>query len=149
MTSLAFPLFVIADARIEAVHEAFNNRRTDMWPLLVMLLVVGVALAGLFGGIYLHRKFLGKPLLNRHKLFAQLCRAHQLTGTQSRLLRNLADRLKLPTPSVLMLDVGLWQLDDLLQNKIIDARRFELLQTLQRTLYTEVIPVPATQPAVS
>ena len=137
MNHLVNPLLLFADARIEAVHHAFNTRKTDTGPLLIALLIAVVVLGSIWLGIYLHKRYFCQPLLNPRKLFAQLCRAHQLTRTQRRSLDQLGEILKLPTPSVLMLDARLWQLEELLSSKRIDARKFEKLTTLQRTLYTD------------
>lgn len=132
-----YSLMPLADARIEAVHEAFNTRKTDLTSLTVAIIVFAVGLGILFGGIYLRRRNLSRRINNPAKLFSQLCRAHHLSRQQRFMLQQLSDVLALPTPSVLMLDAHIWQLDHLLQAQKINAKQRDDLKVLQRTLYSQ------------
>jgi hypothetical protein len=136
MSNLTNFLF-LAEANLEAVHTAFNNRKTDVMPLLSMLLIALVA-GGLFYGVKCWRqRQLARTLTDPAQLFNELCRAHQLSRGDIALLKQLATMLSLPSPSILMVDSTAWKLHELLRTNKIMQKKFEQLHKLQRTLYQE------------
>lgn len=66
------------------------------------------------------------------KLFRDLCKAHQLTRRQRRMLWRLAQRRQLPQPALLFLDPQSWGLE---QAESLGAEAQRELTALQRRLF--------------
>lgn len=68
-------------------------------------------------------------------LFRELCRAHQLSGAQSKLIARLAEGLKLSSPATLFVDSTAWRIPEDNSEGSLDRKDWEKLQTIQKMLF--------------
>ncbi len=73
--------------------------QVGQWNLLVIAGLVGLAL--LLRGVSMWRRRLGQGAYQPRKLFAALCRAHELDQAQQRLLALIAKSHHLPQPALI------------------------------------------------
>lgn len=99
---------------------------------------VSVALT-ILSGFALHhflRNRLGVPLDNASSMFRELCRTHDLSGHQRRLVWRLACKLNLASPGALFVDSSLWRMpDDEASDKGISEKEWHKLLAIQRMLF--------------
>lgn len=107
-----------------------------------MGLVLSVILTALFCGLYyLDRYRRGLPVDDPNSMFRELCRGHDLSGAERRLLKRLASGLELASPSVLFVDSSIWRLPDGSdRHQRLSKADWEKLLKLQCTLF---LPPPA------
>ncbi len=98
---------------------------SDLWPLLIVLAVIGVATA--LGVLIYKRRDYSLPCDNPHKLFRQLCAAHKLSFTNQRLLLRLATALAMPQPATLFVTPSAFASNDLPPQFRKQAQRIEAL----------------------
>ncbi len=103
--------------------------------IILLLIFVGISLSCIC--VQLTKAFSARNTENHRKLFLQLCRAHQLSGSERRLLEHLAALVGLDTPAVLMIDASRWHLERLTREKKIDTQHQERLLTLKKMLYDQ------------
>lgn len=77
-----------------------------MFAIILLCVVLGVG----GWGITIYR--MSQPFDNPVALFRALCRAHDLTSPQRKLLLRMAQTLQLPSPSALFIDSGLWTIPE-------------------------------------
>jgi hypothetical protein len=98
---------------------------------IAIVLTIGVAV-----GTYLFMRN-RKPSLEEQSrsLFRELCRAHQLTSAQCKLVMRLAKGLKLNCPASLFVDSNTWRIPEDSGDGSLDRKDWEKLQTIQKMLF--------------
>lgn len=105
---------------------------------LVLSLVFTALICGLY---FLARYRQGASADDHNAIFRDLCRAHDLTGAERRLLKRLAMGLQLSSPGSLFVDSSLWRLPDGSdRHQRLSKAEWDKLLKLQRTLF---LPPPA------
>lgn len=105
-------------------------------------LVLSVILTALLCGVYFFTRYRqGISIDDPHAIFRDLCRAHDLTSVERRLMKRLAAGLELSSPSALFVDSTLWRLPDGSdRHQRLSKSDWDKLLKLQRTLF---LPPPA------
>ena len=127
---------MFANVSLESVlHFLRSPRNAEIYNGIVILLLALVGLVVSWTCFYLTKRLTAKPVANPRKLFRQLCRAHELTGSERRQLEHLAKLLGIDTPAILMIDASLWNIDKLINAKKLQPKQRERLLSLQKILY--------------
>jgi len=129
---------IFANISLESVLRFIRSpRNAEVHNGIVVVFLVLIGLGLSWACVYLTKKFSSKSAANPRKLFKQLCRAHELSGSERRQLEQLAKLLGLETPAILMIDTSLWKVDELVSSKELLPKQRERLMTLQRILYDQ------------
>jgi len=129
---------IFANISLESVLRFIRSpRNAEVHNGIVVVFLVLIGLGLSWACVYLTKKFSSKSVANPRKLFKQLCRAHELSGSERRQLEQLAKLLGLETPAILMIDTSLWKVDELVSSKELLPKQRERLMTLQRILYDQ------------
>lgn len=103
------------------------------WLLLGVLVGAGVG----FGGWIAIRVRRNSSSDNSRALFRELCRAHELSRAERRLLSGLAMHLRLKAPCLLFIDSNLWELPNASeQENVVSELNWGKLRKLQRVLFS-------------
>ncbi len=130
--------FVIASGSIESILRFIRSpRNAEVYNGIVVLLLTLIGLGLCWVCISLTKRLSQKPAANSRKLFKQLCRVHELSGSERRQLEELARLHGIETPAVLMIDTSLWRVDELVEAKKLQPKQRERLLTLQKVLYDQ------------
>lgn len=106
--------------------------------VICIAIVLTIALA--VGAYFVMRNRQPSVEEQTRSLFRELCRIHQLTGAQSKLVLRLAGGLKLSSPATLFVDSTLWRIPEDNSEGSLDRQDWEKLQTIQKMLF---MPAPA------
>lgn len=98
---------------------------------IVLTLAIGLAIGVAVAAYYLIRNQKPSTESLARGLFRELCRAHQLSGTQSKLVWQLATLLKLPCPATLFVDSSAWRIPE----GDLDKKDWDKLQKIHKTLF--------------
>jgi hypothetical protein len=129
---------ILANISLESVLRFIRSpRNAEIYNGIVIVLLALIGLGLTLGCIYLTKLLSSKPLANPRKLFKQLCRVHELTGSERRQLEHLAKLTGVENPAILMIDSSLWNVDELLATKKLQTKQRERLLALQRVLYDQ------------
>lgn len=100
-------------------------------------MVLCVVIASIACGVYAFARYRNGSLSNdADSMFRELCRTHDMTPQQRRLMKRLATGLKLSCPSALFIDSSLWVLpsgSD--KTERLSAAEWNKLMNVQRTLF--------------
>jgi hypothetical protein len=129
---------IFANVSLESILRFIGSpRNAEIYNGIVVFLLALLGLGLSWACVCLTKQFSNKSVANPRKLFKQLCRAHELSGSERRQLERLASLLGLETPAILMIDASLWNIDELTNAKKLQPRQSERLLTLQKILYDQ------------
>ena len=129
---------VLANLSLESILRFIRSpKNAEIYNGIVVVLLALVGLGLSLACVYLTKLFSAKPAANPRKLFKQLCRAHELSGSERRQLEQLAKLTGVENPAVLMIDSSLWNVDELVAAKKLHPKQCDRLLTLQRVLYDQ------------
>jgi hypothetical protein len=114
-------------------------------PMSWVFFLLAIGLTVLLGVIvyWRFREELSARLDNSHFMFRELCKAHDLNGSQCKLLQRLAGGLKLANPNSLFVDSSLWQIpEDGPGGKGLTKREWDRLLVIRRVLFLPQIAKP-------
>lgn len=127
---------LLAQSRLDAMHHAFASpRSSDGYQSLILLAAILVTIAVIAGWLYLFKAYESRKFNNSQALFLELCRTHHIRRGQAKLLSELASLLNFPSPTVLMLDSSLWQLDSQVVQTGLTPAKLEKLAKIQAMLF--------------
>lgn len=124
-------------SRIEAMNQglrAYESAENSSWMVLLGICLLTCAVAGIIVVIVKLRA--QQRLCDPHRLFRELCRAHQVTWRQRRLLKSFAKTRKLSDPNQLFLDSSLWAFCPASEPKLCAPAKHRRFLTLQRMFFT-------------
>ncbi len=113
-----------------------RRRQTNSGTSYVVFAVVALVALLVAATFYLIRYQRSRPIDNAKTIFRELCRAHQLTNAQCKLVWRLATGLKMPHPSMLFLNSALWQIpEDTPGQKGLSKKEWDQLLHIQKMLF--------------
>ena len=104
--------------------------------LIVVSIAICLTIALAVGAYFLFRNRQPSVEQQSRSLFRELCRAHQLSSAQSKLVMRLANCLRLPCPATLFVDSNAWQIPEGSGDDGLDRKDWEKLLTIQKMLFT-------------
>ena len=129
---------ILASVSLESILRFIRSpRNAEIYNGIVIAFLALIGLGLTLACVYFTKRLSNKPLANPRKLFKQLCRAHELTGSERRQLEHLAKLLGVETPAILMIDTSIWNVDELVAAKKLQPKQRDRLITLQRVLYDQ------------
>ncbi len=115
---------------------AASKRNPISVEFIVICIAIVLTLALAVGTYFLMRNRTPSAESLSRSLFRELCRAHQLTGAQSKLIMRLANGLKLACPATLFVDSTAWRIPVDSSEDGLDRKEWEKLQVIQKMLFT-------------
>jgi hypothetical protein len=128
----------LANLSIESILRFIRSpRNAEIYNGIVVGLLVLIGLGLTWACVYFTKSLNAKLAANPRKLFKQLCRAHELSGSERRQLERLAKLSELENPAILIIDSSVWNVDELVAAKKLQPKQRERLLTLQHVLYAQ------------
>lgn len=129
-------LIFFAQARIEAINIAFQERKTeDSSNHTVLLSAVVIALLAAVAVFFIVKLRSERVVSDPRALFKELCKSHSLSRKHRRLLRLMSREKQLSNPSELMINAEHWTLDVNREPNLCSPKVRTEIQKLRALLY--------------